>query len=206
MWQGLPQNRTFDLVGLTNFHGKCQVRLPKRIASHTSGWQRWYDDQWDGKSSLARLLVSPDLHWRDRQNPLWLVDQNEHGALEVPYSAVTPVLSPNGRHVAYEFRNKDEDPTRGRVGIVIGMLKKRDTPLSKFFVELGGRDGLQPGMSLLVYYGNALDSSEERIPFEEDMAIGGVRVLEVTDGQAVDRKSTRLNSSHTDISRMPSSA
>lgn len=40
-------------------------------------------------------------------------------------------------------------------------------------------------MSLLVYYGHALDSSEERIPFEEDLAIGGVRVLEVTDGQAV---------------------
>lgn len=176
-WQGLPQDRTFDFVGLNSFQGKCRVKVPKRVTSNTAGWQRWYDDQWDGKSSLARLLVTPALHWRDRRNPLWLVDQHEHGALEVPYSAVTPVLSPNGRHMVYEFRNKDEDSTRGSVGIVIAMLKRRETPLPKFVVELGKKDGLKAGMSLLVYYRNALDSSEEMTPFEEDMAIGGVRVM-----------------------------
>lgn len=139
MWQGLPQDRTFDLVGLNNFHGKCQVRVPTRIASNTSGWQRWYDDQWDGKSSLARLLVTPARHWRDRRNPLWLVAHNEKGALEVPYSAVTPVLSPNGRYMAYEFRNKEENPISGNVGIVIGLFKRQESPLPKFFVELGER-------------------------------------------------------------------
>ena len=33
-----------------------------------------------------------------------------------------------------------------------------------------------------------------------------VNVLDKTNGDSLDRKSTRLNSSHTDISRMPSSA
>ena len=47
---------------------------------------------------------------------------------------------------------------------------------------------------------------------EESAAAGGavisgiVAMADLTFGSAVDRKSTRLNSSHTDISRMPSSA
>lgn len=187
--QGLPEHRTFDFVGLTDFQGKCQAKFPARVTAHTAEWKRWYDHRWNGKSSFARLLVTPALHWRERSNPLWLVDQQERGALKTPYSAVTPVLSPNGRYLAYEFRNKDKDPTRGGVGIVVAMLGKRETPLPKFIVNLGERDGLKPGTSLLVYYGNPSDPPEEKGSFEEDMAIGGVRVLDVHEREAVVQQS-----------------
>ena len=187
-WQGLPENSTAHFAGFEDFWGKCQVNLPSHLESSTTGWQRWFDGKRSGSSSLARYLVTPRSNFRGQWFPLWWVGKNETGALVLEHPGVLPVFSPNGRELAYEYlRKRDDGPYR--LGIVLAGFKKRAGPLPKYVLELGQTNGLEPGMHLLVYYGKTLDSLEETVSFEEDMAIGGVRVLEVNDRQAVVQQS-----------------
>lgn len=188
MNQGIPENSMARFVGFENFWGKCQVNLPQDIESSTSGWKRWYDGKWGGQSSLARYLVTPRAGFRERWVPLWWVAKNETGALALEHPGVSPVLSPNGRWFAYEYLMKSKDGPK-RLGIVVGSFKERVKPLPKYYIDLGRLNRIEPGMQLLVYYGKTLDATEEKILFEEDMAIGGVRVLEVNDRKAVVQQS-----------------
>ena len=48
--------------------------------------------------------------------------------------------------------------------------------------------------------------SREKIPAGLELRMDGVSLTALAQEFGTDRKSTRLNSSHTDISRMPSSA
>ena len=51
-----------------------------------------------------------------------------------------------------------------------------------------------------------LDFGHSELKFLADFGFGGLFLFGSILGVVIDRKSTRLNSSHTDISRMPSSA
>ena len=57
---------------------------------------------------------------------------------------------------------------------------------------------------------HAADAQQAQSPAVEEIVVTGSRIVrdgyEAPTPVTVDRKSTRLNSSHTDISRMPSSA
>ena len=67
-----------------------------------------------------------------------------------------------------------------------------------------------PERAIAEYVWNGFDAKATvvNIDFEIDNAeLDTIKNIRITDnGTGIDRKSTRLNSSHTDISRMPSSA
>ena len=67
--------------------------------------------------------------------------------------------------------------------------------------------GLAAGIDALKDSGIDLEKeAREQIGVCIGSGIGGLPLIETTHDAYLDRKSTRLNSSHTDISRMPSSA
>ena len=65
-----------------------------------------------------------------------------------------------------------------------------------------GEYGIKPGTPITIAYERELEAAVEAM---KKMHKRGIRVL-IGGDYGLDRKSTRLNSSHTDISRMPSSA
>ena len=92
------------------------------------------------------------------------------------------------------------------VEMVLGGLVNKDIVnlISRFggkAVGLSGKDGGLIRARKLI-----LDADDPACQAAEIIDIGHVGEVESIDPELVDRKSTRLNSSHTDISRMPSSA
>ena len=78
------------------------------------------------------------------------------------------------------------------------LVKLPALPQTVRVVEVGPRDGLQNEKALI--------PTEQKIQFIAMLAEAGLPVVEATSFVSPDRKSTRLNSSHSGESRMPSSA
>ena len=97
------------------------------------------------------------------------------------------------------------------------MLKSEDMPIASkavkiFLVVVGGIVGIAVLATLLFVFFFDINAYKPRIEaalskaLAMNVAIEGPLALTVASGLQVDRKSTRLNSSHLRLSRMPSSA
>ena len=119
----------------------------------------------------------------------------------------TPALDSFGRDLTELARQGKLDPVIGRedeIERVTQILCRRQKNNPVLLGEAGvGKTAIVEGFAQMVVEGNVPELLRERriVVLDLAMMVAGTKYR----GQ-LDRKSTRLNSSHTDISRMPSSA
>ena len=114
----------------------------------------------------------------------------DHGKTSLT-AAITKVLSKHGGGEAVDFANIDKAPEERERGITISTAHVEYETENRHYAHVDC-----PGHA--DYVKNMITGAAQMD--------GAILVVSATDGPMPDRKSTRLNSSHTDISRMPSSA
>ena len=123
----------------------------------------------------------------------------------------TPMMSIRGME---KYQQKLALPAFNNATPLIYAILKNDLKLVKYLVDKGANINLRTGTNFpIIYYATDINnfpifkyllSKGAIIPLEVESVFGKQNLHSLA--VISDRKSTRLNSSHTDISRMPSSA
>ena len=183
-------------------HSANKTGKRHEVAEHLSSVSRMIcdflaDNQLVGEASLAGLLHDfgkyGDLFQARLRGEAKKIDHWSLGAwlALAEYKSVAAAMAIQGHHIGLQYLSKDYlrylDPDRLSERHPL-QLQLSEADLNVLKLRLGS-DELQPQMPRHSVFGRSIESGIDRM-------------LDVR----IDRKSTRLNSSHTDISRMPSSA